>query len=93
MGKLLKKHEIGTYFVIIGLVIGSLVTIYILNFNLIVSTYDKVQVLLCVVFGLLGFIISCGFDCYFKSKQIEKEKLETPSNNEIKEEDKNDETR
>lgn len=58
MGKLLKKYEIGTYFVIIGLVIGSIGSIYYLSFQEYSVTIDALNIVLSIIALVFGFLLT-----------------------------------
>lgn len=81
MGKLLKNHEVGTYFVIIGLVIGSLGTIFYLNLEEIISTYTIPQIIISIICLVLGFLLTFFLDRYFKKKT---EEIKEANNDEIR---------
>lgn len=70
MGRLLKTHETGTYFSILGFVIGSIGTIFFLTFTSTEYpvTLDAVQISISVVLLVLGFLITFFVERFVSKK-------------------------
>ena len=76
MGKLLKKCEIGTYFVIIGLVIGSIGSIYYLSFQEYTIVFDALNIILSIVGFIFGFLLTFLIERFVSKNKIEEKKEE-----------------
>lgn len=74
MGKLLKKCEIGTYFVIIGLVIGSIGSIYYLSFQEYTVVFDALNIILSIVGFIAGFLLSFLIEKFVSKNKVEEKK-------------------
>lgn len=76
MGKLLKKCEIGTYFVIIGLVIGSIGSIYYLSFQEYTIVFDALNIILSIIGFIFGFLLTFLIERFVSKNKIEEKKEE-----------------